>query len=231
MNDSYETFLHRNKQHPVYQVSFKRRAVGFTLLELVVAAVLLAILVTAVVSVLRVLLAESRNADASKAAVLPESLARLMRRDVINARSYRLANSQLDLWGYVAQDVDSGQPLLTPAIASYQIRATQRGSLYCGCNVRPQESSRIMPLTNVTSEQPLWLGVSTIGLTSSYLDTRDVSLLPPAVMQSLSSEPTPGGSGWLPLSPAVELTLLGGQGQTLFRESIDRDARSAEGGG
>lgn len=231
MNDAHETLHHRHSQHYGYQFSFKRRAVGFTLLELVVAAALLAVLVTAVVSVLRVLLAETRNTDAAGAAVLPESLARLMRRDVINARSYRLANSQLDLLGYVAQDDDSGRPLLTLAIASYQIRTTQRGGLLLRVQQSLDGGSGMMPMSNSAAVQPLWLGVGAINLTSSYLDTRDVSLLPPAVMQSLSAEPAPDGRSWLPLSTTVELTLLGGQGQTLFRESIARDSRSAVGGG
>ena len=231
MNDAHDTFSQRHRHEPGYQFSVEPRAVGFTLLELVVAAVLIAILVTAVVSVLRVLLAETRNTDASAAAVLPESMARLVRRDVMNARSYRLDNSQLDLLGYVGQDGDSGRPLLTLAIASYQIRATQRGGLLLRVQHSLDSGSRMMNMANSTSAQPLWLGVSSIRLTSNYLENRDVSLLPPAVMQSLSAQPAPDGSGWIPLSPTAELTLLDGKGQTLFRESIARDSSSTEAGG
>lgn len=202
---------------------------AFTLLELVVATVLLAVLVTAVVSVLRVLLAESKIVDGTAATVLPESLARQLRRDVTNARSYRLANSQLDLLGYVAQDADSGRPLLTMAIASYQVRPTGRGGLLLRVQQSLDAGAGTASLTGTTRLQPLWHGVGAIGLTSSYLDTRDVSLMPPEVMQSLTSGLAADASGWLPLSPSVEVTLLGDQGQTLFRESIARDSGSAGG--
>ncbi len=213
-----------NDAHTFKQHDFKHSRLGFTLLEMVIAAVLLAVLVTAVVSVLRVLMAETRNVGRTPASVLPESLARQLRRDVINARSYRSSNLQLDLLGYVAQDADSGEPLLTMAIASYRIRPTQRGGLLL--RVQQSAGGGVDPTPTIggSAVQPLWQGVTAIGLNSNYLDTRDVSLLPPAALQALSAEPTAKGGGWLPLSSVVEVTLLGDQRQTLFRESIARDS-------
>ncbi len=194
---------------------------AFTLIEMVVACVLLSVLLVAVVSVWRVLLNENRQLKQSQAAVLPESLARQLRRDVINARSYRQRGEQLELLGYVDQDAASGQALLTLAMANYHIRPTIQGGVLFRSQLSASTTTAVMT-TAGSMVQPLWRGARAIRLTSNTIDTGDVSLLSPEVIESFTAGTMADSSGWIVLPPVVEVMVLGEQGQVLFRESIVR---------
>ena len=190
---------------------------GFTLLEMIVAAALLAVLMSSVLSVLQALLRESRAPQGQTLSQPPESLMRLLRRDVINARAFRLVPNGVELLGHLAQD-GLGQPLLTTAIVQYAVRPTANGGLL--------ERRQLAQATNPSSttalarSQPLWHGIGKIGLTTNLVDERDVSLLSPQDLGHWASGLSLNGDGWQRLSSTADIVLLDTRGQVAYRESI-----------
>jgi type II secretory pathway pseudopilin PulG len=203
---------------------------AFTLLEMIVAGVLMALLMTAVVGVLRELLQERQRFETSHADLFPESLVRQLRRDIVNARLLRQRPTQIDLWGYGVQEPSTGQPLLTGGIVSYHIRPGTHGGLL----FRSQQTWLVPTPSDLSAAsfanfdlsagwaQPVWAGVASVSLLSSWIDQSDVSLLDPAAMQSVTTEQTAAGQAWLPMPATVDVLVIGTQGQVLFRESIVR---------
>jgi type II secretory pathway pseudopilin PulG len=203
---------------------------AFTLLEMIVAGVLTALLMTAVAGVLRELLKERQRFETNHAALFTESLVQQLRRDIINARVVRQTPTQLDLWGYVTQEPFSMQPLLTGGIVSYHLRpGTQGGLLFRSQQPWPAPTPTDLSAASFASfdlsasrAQPVWSGVASVALLASFIDQRDVSLLDPAAMRSATTEQPAAGQVWLPLPPTVDVLVIGTQGQVLFRESIAR---------
>ena len=178
------------------------RRAGFTLLEMIVACVLMAVLMTVVVRVLNVVLRESRDENYGNQAFVAEILAAQIRRDVTNARQYRFTPSRLELLGFVAQEQHTGKPLLTQAIASYRIQPTSEGTVL----VREQRAS---VAASRSFTQPVWAGATSISFATSYVENDD------------RSGSTAEG-GWLELPEIVELSVLGEQSRPLFSEMIVR---------
>ncbi len=182
---------------------------GFTLLELVIACSLLAVLMATSVRILRSLLRDSGPLMAG-AAGHSEGLARQIRSDLHNARAFRRTRDAVELLGYNAQDRTTGQPLLTPAVVRYVIAPVQSGSLLL--RQQTQASSGWQQSTS----QPLWLGVAEFRLRSTYLDSQETALAPALAALIV------GQAGWERLPPSLQVQLLGTQGQTLYSQEIVR---------
>ncbi len=192
-----------------------RRRTAFTLLEMVIACMLLAVLLAVVARVMRSILIETKLNESPDLAV-SELLAEQFRRDLLNAHSYRQLDAQhLQLLGFVAQEPATGQSLLTSAMATYRIKPTSGGSLL----VREQLA---MPSTNTAASiepqsQPLCIGAVSLRLDSDIVERGELT------ENTLQAPLRPGGN-WFELAPVVELTIAGPQGQVLFREMIVREA-------
>lgn len=195
------------------QANLRAKLHGFTLLEMVVAGVLLAVLMSATLSVLRVLLRESRSSLNQTQTAPSEAVLRVLRRDVINARAFRLFPNGVELLGHVAQD-EFGQPLWTTALVQYVVRPTSLGGLL--------ERRQLSPATPANLTQPLWHGVRKIQLSANVVDDRDLSLLSPDTLQALTTGLSLNSDGWQPLPASVEVMLLDVREQVLLRESIMR---------
>lgn len=195
------------------EANLRTKLHGFTLLEMIVAGVLLAVLLSSVVSVLRVLLREGRASLNHALATPPEALLRVLRRDVINARAFRVIPNGVELLGHVAQD-EFGQPLLTTALVEYAVRPTSKGGLL----ERRQRSAA----TPASLTQPLWHGVRNFQLSANVVDDRDLSLLSPDALQTLTGGLSLNSDGWQPLPATVAVMLQDMHEQVLLRESIMR---------
>jgi hypothetical protein len=138
--------------------------------------------------------------------------------------------TQIDLWGYVVQEPSTAQPLLTAGIVSYHLRPGTHGGLL----FRSQQPWLVpTPSERSTAHfanfdlaagwaQPVWSGVASVSLLTSWIDQSDVSLLDPEAMQSATIEQPAAGQAWLPIPSTVDVQVIGTQGQILFRESIVR---------
>lgn len=183
----------------------RRRQCGFTLLELVVAVVLTAIMAVAVANVLRSLLGEQRmyRRDSHPA----PQLNALLRQDLLNSRYYRITPDGLQLLGHNGSDPRTGQPQLTSAEVTLAVRPTQQGGLL----VRT-EIAQDAPLQAARRSSPVWLGVSAVRFETNYLDS---SSFEESINPSL---PVP--TGWKRLPAACSIVLLDDRGSILTTESI-----------
>ena len=172
----------------------QRRHDGFTLLELIVVVILSAILLTAVTSVMRVVLADAKPSVGSQASRNTRPLSQLaasqLRGDMMNARLYRLSQNRLDLRGMLSRQPGTQRATWSEAIVSYVIQPTQSGGLL----VRRQQ----VPSGAESFDVPVWLGIESIRFSTSYVDdAKPASTVARAMVVD--------GWKWMPSSCRVEL--------------------------
>ena len=171
---------------------------AYTLIELLAASVLTAILLAGVLLALRASLVETRTADLWDARLPGAQLLReQMRRDVGNATGAAMGAGSLTLFGPLATDA-AGQPTLRPATVTYAIRPISgRGVL-----IREERGRR-------TRREAVWVGCSQLTAASMVVEAA-----PPRAADT---------GGLPPISDAVRMLLTGADGQTLIDETIGRD--------
>ena len=149
---------------------------GFTLIELIAAATLTAILMVAVALTLRQSLADAAMADAVRAARSPHLLESLLAQDIGNARGLASAAGEAVLTGYLASDPATGQPTLGRATVVYRI---DRGRLL-----------RIERSGGQIRTDLLWLGVA--GLAFDAAAEEDSGTQPQAASETGGLPPIAG---------------------------------------
>ncbi|MDA8744721.1 type II secretion system GspH family protein [Rubripirellula amarantea] len=180
------------------------RRSAFTLIELVISAVLTSIMMTALLSVLWASLRQSnelKSADSDQASMT--ILAEQIRRDIQNARGFDVTSTGFLIHGFLGSDSQSGLPNLTPATVRYEvIPVNGRGVLY----------RREMPFNPITSGA-VRVGVAMIDLqplTDVVVDGDTV--LPPET------------GGLSPMPSALRLSLISQNGRLLISEVIQHHA-------
>ena len=177
------------------------RSRGFTLIEVLVATVIGAILVVAVLGVLRTLLRKEDMPPPAISSVLAEQL----RRDFSNARYFRETVSGVEISGPASQSV-AGEALWTQGTVAFEVRRVSASESQAGVLTR-----RDSPLNERQAGELLWLGVGGIRVDSFVLDESDLPISPEAKAQ-----------GWRPLASSFELSLFDDRGNLWHRESIVR---------
>ena len=180
------------------------RARGFTLIEVLVATVIGAILVVAVLGVLRNLMRKENMRQLAITSILAEQL----RRDFSNARYFRRTASGVEISGPVTRS-DTGGFLWAQGSVAFEIRRINSAEGQTDVLTRRDSSPREPPIRQ--AEELLWLGVGAIRVDSFVLDESDLPILPQAKAQ-----------GWQPLASSFELSLFDEQGSLWHRESIVR---------
>ena len=165
--------------------------VGFTLLEMLAASVLTALLMAAVLLSLRGSLLTASEVARSRQTASPELLREQLRRDLGNALTGSLGTGRITLWGPIATDARTRQPTLRPALVFYAVAG--------GRLVREEQSPRSR------QRDVAWDGVGRF----TVLATREaVEPGPPDVR------------GLRPLPPAMAVQLLDPQGQIILTERL-----------
>ncbi len=180
---------------------------AFTLLELVVASVLLALMLAGVTLVFRALLNDNIHRSA-RSQPISQLAAGLLRADLANSRAYRAGSRHLDLIGYTLRDNAMGSSLLLPAIVRYEVVETPLGSVLWRNQVEQNANS---------TRRIIWKGVAALKFSTSYVDTLTTPL--PENLDTLarrSNEAQP----WQILPPSVELWLSDHRGETLCKISV-----------
>lgn len=170
---------------------------AFTLIELVASAVLTAMMMAGLLSIVWSAVRDSNRLRDSAASRFPAThLIDQMRTDFQNARGMSVDASGVTLHGFLGRDPKTNQPLMTLGRVRYE---TGRA---LGRNV-------LLRRDNPKSAEPAWFGVSNLLVEPlSELDTEDE--LPP--------EPEAGGLPPVPLS--FRVTIVGDQGQVVWSEVI-----------
>lgn len=179
-----------------------RRA--FTLIELVVSAVLMTIMMSALLSILWASLRQSSElkiADVDQAST--SILADQIRRDVQNARGFSLTDRGFVLRGFLSSDRATGLPAMTAATVRYDVsRVNGRGILYRReSNPGPINSGAMRVGVAMIAMQPL----------------ADV-----VVDGDLELPPETGGLS--PMPSAVRVLLVSQNGRVLIDEVIEHHA-------
>lgn len=176
---------------------YRHRRAAFTLIELVASAVLTAMLMAGLLSVVWSAARDTNQLRRTESSRFPATLLiNQMRTEFINARGMAIDSSGVTLSGLIGQDPKTRQPTMTPGLVRYEIRRA------IGRNVLWRSS-------NTAAGEPAWIGVSALRIEPlSEADAENESL----------PEPATGGMPELPLS--FRITMLGDQGQVLWREVI-----------
>ena len=134
----------------------ERRRRGFTLLELLVATVLGALLMAALATTLRVTLAESKRVEESRSAqTAVRPFVQQLRRDIVNADSFALSPGGMVLAGAIHRDLVTHQSTQRLATVRYVVTSVSGTRVL----LRIQKSGRPeQPLGEVASEI-VWIGV------------------------------------------------------------------------
>lgn len=178
------------------------RARGFTLIEVLVATVIGAILVVAVLGVLRNLLRKENMPQLPISSILAEQL----RRDFSNARYFRRTARGVEISGPVSRSA-AGDLLWTPGSVAFEVRRVSEGET----GVLTRRDSSPSESRSRRAGELLWLGVGGIQVDSFVLDESDLPISPQAKAQ-----------GWQPLASSFELSLYDDRGNLWHRESIVR---------
>ena len=157
-----------------------RRA--FTLIELLVSSILAAMLMLAIVGLLRVAAAQSKAAEHTLRQHPPTTLlVDQIRRDFANARHIDVQPQRVRLYGYTALDWRTRRQTFRPAEVVYAIAQHRLGSML----VR-QEVQRSEFLGRRARTDPMWLGAAAIevvqfGNSDEDADTEGVANSPPGM--------------------------------------------------
>lgn len=138
----------------------KKREAAFTLVELIVAILLGAMLMVATTSVMRLALATSgRVRGSADASVANESLRRQLIRDITHSVRFSVAGNLLELDGYVHRDEASGLATQRWSTVRYVVgRIDQTPTLF-----------RHQATTGRVQVEPLWYGVSDLRVQTNQM--------------------------------------------------------------
>jgi hypothetical protein len=174
-----------------------RRRAAFTLIELVASAVLAAMMMAALLSIVWSAIRESNQLRASSAGRFPFTLlADQLRCDFHNARGMLVDPGGITLHGFLARDPNTRQPLLVPGRVRYEVRTVGNRRL-------------LTRRFNASSAEPLWMAVSSF-------EVEPLADLDPE--EAPRPLPETGGLPELPL--VFRVTLRGDQGRVLWQEVI-----------
>ena len=170
---------------------------AMTLIELVVSALLAALMMTALTSIVWSSARESRQLARDAAGHFPTTqLAQQMRVDFANARGMLVDPRGVTLHGFLGSDPTTTRPMLTPGRIRYDV------STVSDHNVLIRSTS--------TSREPVWYGCASLRIESFDQVDPESELLP---------QPESGG---LPSVPSrFRLTMIGDDGQVLWREVMN----------
>jgi type II secretory pathway pseudopilin PulG len=170
---------------------------AFTLIELVASAVLTAMMMAGLLSVVWSTVRDTNQLRQSETSRFPATLLiDQMRTDFMNARGMAIDSSGVTLHGFLGCDPTTRQPLMTPGLVRYEIR-------------RAVGRSVLMRSTSAGLTEPAWFGLSALRIDPLSESDPENDLLP---------EPETGGLPEVPLS--FRITMVGDQGQILWREVI-----------
>lgn len=184
-----------------------RGRLAFTLVELVVALVLSAILMVAVFNSLRSSLltaswAESKQASASSKQLLRE----LIRRDVSQAVGVRVASEGVALVGPLETNPATRLPTLRDAVVYYRLQRENGQRLL----VR-SEAAAVGPIRERQRDDVLWVGVE-------RLDLQALSEADSGEEEGPAVEGLP--AGFEPIATHVKVDLVGAGGRPLMSEVV-----------
>lgn len=170
---------------------------AFTLIELVASAVLTAMMMAGLLSVVWSAVRDTNQLRQSETSRFPTTaLVEQMRTDFINARGMAIDSTGVTLHGFLGRDSKTRQPLMTPGRVRYEIR-------------RAIGRSVLIRSTGIGPGEPVWFGLSALRIEPLSQSDPENELLP---------EPETGGWPEVPLS--FRITMIGDQGQLLWREVI-----------
>lgn len=170
---------------------------AFTLVELIASAVLAAMMMVGLMSVVWSASRDLRDLRSEESSGFPTTLLiDRIRTDFVNARGMQVSSEGIALHGFVGRDPRTREPLWTPARVVYRTVETDSGRVL----VRQQADS---------PAEAIWVGVQGLAVEAlEQVDPDDISMPMPA-------------TGGLPEVPgALRITLVGDRGQTLWREVI-----------
>jgi prepilin-type N-terminal cleavage/methylation domain-containing protein len=145
-------------------MQFQRCRRGFTLIEMVVALTLSAILLVILNGVLQRCFAEMRAAQNDPLVHSTTLLVEQLRRDFTNARQLRMGPNRFELVGFLQRDTKSLVSTQLPARVVYEIRKNGKQALL----IRIQYvQTNAMSVT--ASVEPVWEGLESMTLMSDQL--------------------------------------------------------------
>jgi hypothetical protein len=174
-----------------------RQRLGFTLIELIASAVLAAMMMAGLMSIVWSASRDLRQYRTNEAYASPTTLmVERLRTDFQNSRGMQWAGNEVLLHGFVARDLNTGDVSWKEGRVRYRVVKTANGPLL----VRQQ-----MGLPS----EPMWVGVGSFRVESlDQLEPEDASAALPE-------------AGGLAATPAViRVTLLDSRGRLLLREVI-----------
>ncbi|NND99090.1 MAG: hypothetical protein HKN47_17370 [Pirellulaceae bacterium] len=165
----------------------RQRRSAFTLLELLVSSVLTALLMIALLSVLRSALQTSRQADnLNHRSASPLWLAEQIERDIRNARGIQAGPNEVRLFGSLGRD-KNGMPNYRPAYVGYRIGRNGLARWESG-SVDPGRGASLV-----------WFGATQLRVDLASSDDDE----------SLTRAPDPSQTGGLqPIPPSVQLIVV-----------------------
>ena len=136
---------------------------GFTLIELLVSSLLAAMLMLAIVGLMRTTNAQSKAARrALEANPATSILADQIRRDFVNARHIEVRPNRVRVSGYMAQDMRTGKPTFRPAEVIYAIVPNRQST-----HLVRQETQSNQVVGNRSRMDVMWSGVASLKIFSS----------------------------------------------------------------
>lgn len=193
---------------------------AFTLIELLIAVVLGAMLMAAVVTTMRLTIRHRTQLE-SIAPQLSSSAALLdqLRRDVTNAQTFAAAPNSLWLTGNLARDPDTGNAMHQPAMVQYRITSLAgRPAL-----IRAQANAGAT-ITRRIDVQPAWIDAAMLVVTSTSMDFGSATNLADDDDPLLGGDDgalTPPSVGNVKSVPAnLRIRLLDARGRSILDETI-----------
>lgn len=182
-----------------------RRANGFTLIELVASAVLTAMLMAGLMSIVWSSVRESAHLRQSHVRdASADLLVAQLRRDFQNARGMAVSDSQITLRGFLAEDRQTGLPTLLPGTVRYQRRVLANRAVL----------SRQAEAAGNIDRAVIWIGFDRLRIEPLVETDREDELV---------ADPVAGG---LPAVPAAfRVTMIGTGNRVIWREVIHHHAQ------
>ncbi len=169
---------------------------GLTLIELLVSALLAALMLTALTSVVWSSARDLQRLRRQSVQRFPSTqLVDMMRTDFTNSRGMLVDPRGITLHGFLGADPSTHQPLLTPGRVRYE--------------VVPAGNHGLLVRTGSDSREPIWFGCSSVQIESLDQVGGEDRLLP-----------SPESGGLPPVPTRFRVTIRGIQGQVIWQEMI-----------
>lgn len=174
----------------------ERARCGMTLIELVVSALLAALMMTALTSIVWSAARDTTLLRKEAADQFPiTQLAQQMRTDFANSRGMSIDPLGITLHGFLGSDPQTHRPMLTPGRVRYELGRVANQS--------------VLIRTGSESREPVWYGCSSLHIESMDQTDAEDRLLPSAE------------SGGLPPMPTrFRVTMIGEDGHIIWSEVI-----------